>query len=428
MSYLLALQAIIIYQMPDLNANQTMPDSPAVFLPDIAASFTCARCGVCCAAWEIPVDRAAYDRAVAALGDDARNKLAVADPHSHYGYARLLLDAGRCGFQEKNLCRIHRDHGEGLLFPECRKFPRILFRTPVALHCTASFACPQMLAGLDRPDRVRVLHVTPGGVSFPPEICDTSVTEPPCLCRGKRMAWDAFPALESGLLELLHSAGGSLEARLLTVIEFARSLTQDDDATLQKSTVDRELQAARVDSFHELGSRFLLASHDVAAQAAFILSLVGTRLRAGTGAAAAREWERRPLEAVRARWGSLPAQECRTRYLDDCRRLYLAADARVCRILENYVICRIAGNPEFVLRDTQAALQTVAALLALSRAAAVALAATAPSPAGTSPIAPKTMLAAIRAVDTAFFHLPDFADLVRKQPIDPVAMLVITPG
>ena len=415
--------------MPE-KSSQPSQAVQKVFLPDIAASFTCGRCGQCCAAWEIPVDRNAYDRAIAALGEQAAANLCVADPHSHYGYARLRLDSGRCGFQEKNLCRIHRDHGEGLLFPECRKFPRILFRTPVALHCTASFACPRMLAGLDRPDRVRVLHVTPGSVSFSTEMCDTSVTDPPCLCRGRQMTWEAFPTLESGLLEILRSnAGGSggttsLEANLLAMIEFVRSLARDNDGPLQGSTVDRELLAARVDSFHELGSRFLLASHDVGAQVAFVLALTGERLHNGI----AREWERRPLEAVVARWGGLHESERPALYLNDCRRLHLAAGARVRRILENYVTCRIAGNPEFVLRDAQAALETVAALLVLSRAAAVALAAQ-PSPPGSAPsITPEIMLAAVRAVDTAFFHLPDFADRVRKQSIDPVAMLVITPA
>ncbi|HUU70731.1 MAG TPA: flagellin lysine-N-methylase [Planctomycetota bacterium] len=389
-----------------------------VFLPDIVASFACRKCGECCAAWEIPVDRGSYDRAVAALGEEALRHLAIADQFSHFGYARLKLTGGRCGFQDGSLCRIHRDYGEGVLFPECRKFPRIIFRTPLALHCTASFACRHMLGLLDRPGRVRVLHVTPDRVNFPPDVCDTVIDEPPCLCRGKLMTWDAFFAVESGLLEILQTAGGSIESRLLTMIEFVRTLARDGDSPLQRETVDRELQAARVDSFHELRSRLLLAPHSPDAQVEFIMSAILGRMQGKE----LREWERGPLEAGLMRWASLPDGQRCDGYLRDFRGLYLTASERVRVILENYLVCRVAGNPDFVLHGVETGLLAAAALLVIIRAAAVAEAA------GEGEITPKAMLRAVRAADTAFFHLPDFAENVAKRRIDPAALLVLTPG
>ena len=402
-----------------------------VFLPDIVAEFSCAQCGECCNAWEIPVDRDSYDRAVAALGDEARENLEVVEPLSRAGYARLKMHSGRCAFQTGPLCRIHRDHGDALLFPECRKFPRVMFATPVALHCTASFACAKMLKSLDRPDCVRMLHLAPQMIAFRADWCDTFIGEQPCLCRGKAMTWDAFEAVENGFIEILRRPGRSLECRLLTMVEFVRSLARDCESPLQKSTVDCELQTARVDAFQEWADRSLLAEHDAEGQVNVVLRLIAKKLKAGP----MRAWERGPLDAAARRWGDGAAKT--GQYLDDCRRAYLTADARVRRILENYTLCRVAGNPTFAIRDVEAGLCSVVALLALVRAVAVATglaakdAADAPVhrlAAPPSPITPDIALAAIRAVDTAFFHLPDFDELVRKCNAEPAALLILTPG
>jgi len=275
-----------------------------------------------------------------------------------------------------------------------------------------------MLRLLDRPGRVRVLHVTPDRAGFPPDACDTTIDEPPSLCRGKLMTWDAFFAVENGLLEILGTAGGSMESRLLAMIEFVRTLASDSDSPLQRETVDRELQTARVDSFHDLGSRFLLAPHAPGAQVEFVLSAIHGRLQAGE----LREWERGPLEAPLKRWASLSDSRRCDAYLRDFRKLYLAANERVHLIIENYLVCRVAGNPEFVLHGVEPGLHAAAALVTLIRAAAVAEAA------DQGEIVPEGMLRAIRAVDTAFFHLPDFAENVAKRRIDPADLLVLTPG
>ena len=390
-----------------------------VFLPDLLASFTCDRCGECCNVWEIPIDRDAYDRVVAALGDEAAGHLDVVDADSHFGYARLRLAGRHCPFQEGKLCRIHRDCGDEILFPECRKFPRILFRTPLALHCTASFACRKTVESLATADRVRILHVMSDTLPFDPELCDTNVEGPPCLCRGRPLTWEALFALENGFLEILREGKRSPGHRLLTMIEMVRDLAQEDDGPLDKSSVDRELQTARVDGFDELSSRFLLAATDIDAQIDYILTMVDTRLRAGLQ----RGWEVAPLDAALSRWSGLSRDERRRRFLDDNRRLYMTAGEKVMRIIENYLVCRVSGNPDFALRDVQTALGAVAALLTLIRAVAVALAA-----ASKSPVTPPIILDSIRAVDTAFFHLPDFADVVQERSVDPASLLIVTPA
>jgi len=390
-----------------------------VFLPDLLASFTCDKCGECCSLWEIPVDRDAYDRAVAALGDEAIGHLDVVDADSHFGYARLRLVGGRCPFQEGRLCRIHRDHGEEALFPECRKFPRILFQTPLALYCTVSFACRKTVERLATADRVRILHVMSDTLPFGPELCDTHVEGPPRLCRGKSLTWEALFALENGFLEILREGRRSPGHSLLTMIELVRNLAQEDDAPLDKSSVDRELRAARVDGFDELSGRFLLAAGDIDAQIDFILSMVDIRLRAGLQ----RGWEVAPLDAALSRWSGLSHDERRRRFLDDDRRLYMTAGEKVKGIIDNYLACRVCGNPDFALRDVQTALDAVAALLTLARAVAVALAA-----ASEAPVTPPIMRDSIRAVDTAFFHRPDFADVVQRHGADPAALLIVTPA
>ena len=390
-----------------------------VFLPDLLASFTCDKCGECCSVWEIPVDRDAYARVVAALGDEAAGHLDVVDADLHFGYARLRLTGGRCPFQEGKLCRIHRDCGDEVLFPECRKFPRILFRTPLALHCTASFACRKTVESLATADRVRILHVMSDTLPFAPELCDTYVEGPPCLCRGRPLTWEALFALENGFLEILREGKRSPGHRILTMLEMVRNLAQEDDAPLDKSSVDRELQTARMDGFDELSSRFLLAATDIDAQIDFILTMVDTRLRAGLQ----RGWEVAPLDAVLSRWSGLSRDERRGRFLDDNRRLYMTAGEKVTRIIENYLACRVSGNPDFALRDVQTALGAVAALLTLIRGVAVSLAA-----ASKSPVTPPIILDSIRAGDTAFFHLPDFADVVQERGVDPASLLIVTPA
>jgi len=390
-----------------------------VLLPDLLASFTCDKCGECCSVWDVPVDRDAYDRAVAALGREAARHIEIVDAESHFGYARLRLADGACPFQDGNLCSIHRDFGEEVLFPECRKFPRILYRSPLGLHCTASFACGKTLETLAAGRRVRVLHVMSDALSFPPELCDTHIDEPPCLCRGKGLTWEALFSLEHGFLEILRGNGRSPEHRLLTMIEIVRNLSRVDEAPLDNDAVDRELLAARVDGFGELNSRFLLAASDIDAQIDFILSMLGAQLKAGPR----RPWEIIPLDAGFSRWSGLSGRERSRRFIDDYRRFCLPACDDVMRVVENYLVCRVSCNPDFVMRDVQSGLEAVAALLTLVRAVAVALAAAADSPV-TSPI----MLDAIRAVDTAFFHLPDFADCVKRCGVDSSSLLIVTPA
>lgn len=405
--------------MLDETTNAKVTSDQRIFLPELLASFECDMCGECCSAWEIPVDRDAYDRALAELGDEAAAHLKITDAGSHFGYARLELADGRCAFQDGNLCGIHRDHGDELLFPECRKFPRIMFRSPMALHCTASFACRKTLEALAQPDRVRIVHVTTESVAFPPELCDTSVEGPPCLCRGRAMTWPALFALEHGFLEIARNGQRSIEQRLLAMIELARNLEREDETPLGQPTVDRELLAARVDGFAELSNRFLLAGTDVDAHIEFVLSMIGRRLEAGLRCG----WALAPLDAAFSRWHALTEGLRRKRFLDDFRRLYMPAGDDVLNILENYMICRISGNPDFALLDVQAGLAAVAALLTLARAVAVALAATA-----NSPVTQRIMLDSIRAVDTAFFHLPDFAEIVKKRGADPATLLIVTPA
>jgi len=388
-----------------------------VFVPDILASFECERCGDCCSVWEIPVDRDAYDRAITLLGDRAAQHLKVTNACSHSGYAKLCLSEGRCAFQDGSLCSIHRDYGEDALFPECRKFPRILFRSPMALHCTVSFACRAAAARLDRPHPVRILHLTDADVPALACLCDTSLDATPCLCRGKAMTWEALFALEHGFLEILHGSGRSAEHALLMMIELTRELAREDDLPITKETVDRELVAARVDRFRELSSRFLLTPADADGHLTFVLELLERRIAAGLN----RGWELMPLEAALHRWSEPPEGLRRRQFLADYRRFYLTAGEQARRVLENYLICRVTCNPEFALHDVHSALNAVAALAALVRAVAVALAATAGSP-----VTSAMMVDAVRAVDTAFYHLPDFTIMATERRADASGLLIVT--
>ena len=393
-----------------------MASNHKVFVPNILASFECKRCGDCCSVWEIPVDRDAYDRAVRLLGDDAALHLKIADACSHFGYARLCLFDGRCGFQDGNICRIHRDHGEAALFPECRKFPRILYRSPIALHCTASFACKATAALLKEPAKVRITHTTQQHLPFLAKLCDTTLDEQPCLCRGKAMTWEALFALEHGFLEILDETN-SAEHALLTMIELANDLDRGDEVPLSKETVDRELVAARIDGFRELGSRFLLTPADADGQLAFVLDLVERRIAAGLH----RGWELIPLEAVLARWNNQPEDERRQSFLADYRRFYLPAGEDAFRVLKNYLVCRVSCNPEFAVHDVRSALNAVAALVALVRAVALALAA-----AANAPVTAGVMVDAVRAVDTAFYHLPNFTAMAAKRRPTASGLLTLT--
>jgi hypothetical protein len=397
------------------NVNTT---AERVFLPSLLASFSCDMCGECCSVWEIPVDRDAYDRAVAKMGENVREHLEVADPLSHFGYARLKLAGGCCAFQDGRLCRIHRDHGRETLFPECRKFPRLLYRSPLGIHCTASFACrkaAESLAG----GQTRVLHVMSDDVAFDPDLCDTVVEENPRLSPDRTLTWQALFALEHGFLEILREKSLTPEHRVLTMLELTRNLRSGETGELNKDTVDRELLAVRVDGFSELSNRFLLASSNAEAQADFVLEMIGKRLQAGLS----RGWEMVPLEAVVSRWGELADRGRRQSFVSDFRRHYLPAGDGVTAILENYITCRVFGNPDFVFSHVQAGLKALAALLALARAGAVAMAAKAGSA-----VTPKMMTDSIRAVDTAFFHLPDFAEAVHRTGADPAELLIVTPG
>jgi hypothetical protein len=233
------------------------------------------------------------------------------------------------------------------------------------------------------------------------------------------MTWEALFALEHGFLELLRDRARSPEHRLLTMIELVRNLAENDDAPLDKSAVDRELLTARVDGFDDLSHRFLLAAGDVDVQLEFVLGMLGERLKAGLR----RGWEIMPLETAFERWTSVTQNLRRESFLTDYREFYVDAPDESLRMLENYLVCRVSGNPDFVLADVHAGLKAVAALVALIRAVSVSLAA-----AADTPVTPRIMSESVRAVDTAFFHLPDFAEAVGKHRSDPASLLVLTPS
>jgi hypothetical protein len=172
---------------------------PRPLLAREGARFTCFGDGLCC-------------RDIHALGLltksevrdlRKRNKLSVVYSEDIEGDCLRPVD-GHCLFLENELCAIHAKDGAQAKPSGCRRFPYGLVSTPHGGRVTTEHRCPCRTLG-DRPPlslaaadmslrdnagRLEVDHDAPARVE---------------LHKGKRVSFDAYVAIESGLIKRLNA-------------------------------------------------------------------------------------------------------------------------------------------------------------------------------------------------------------------------------
>lgn len=108
-------------------------------------TFRCiaGRCpDTCCAGWEVDLDENTAEKYFSlpgALGQEIRENICTED-----GYTFFRLSAGRCPFlNEKNLCRIILEQGDGCLSVTCREHPRFWDEYGVRQETCLAISCPE---------------------------------------------------------------------------------------------------------------------------------------------------------------------------------------------------------------------------------------------------------------------------------------------
>ena len=109
------------------------------------AEFACIahRCpDTCCAGWEVDLDPEIlekYRSLPGPLGDEIRSRIVTED-----GYTFFRMEEGRCPFlNEKNLCRLILEAGEGCLSTTCREHPRFWEEYGHIRETCLAISCPE---------------------------------------------------------------------------------------------------------------------------------------------------------------------------------------------------------------------------------------------------------------------------------------------
>jgi hypothetical protein len=222
----------------ELSFNRVFQPStdPLTYLPE--ARFSCQRCGESCRvgrgefrvsdATKMAVEAMPWDRLRPGRfdGKDLFPLLDRPDP-TPFGqqHGILLRDDGIvCGFfDEADGCMIHHAAGRAVV-PTCHKFPFMFTRTPDGVDVWSSFQCHAALYGQGKPfseneadirerlwaNRYHVWRVKE-------EVFLKSPAQP--------ISWDAYRAIENGLLEILDPDNDlPLEPRLQLGENFVRAL------------------------------------------------------------------------------------------------------------------------------------------------------------------------------------------------------------
>lgn len=116
-----------------------------LFAPEYYREFKCIadRCThSCCVGWEIDIDELSLKKYAAldgGYGDAVRGSIVGGNtPHFR------LCDGGRCPhLDERGLCRIITEYGEGYLCDICREHPRFYLDTPSAKEVGVGMACEE---------------------------------------------------------------------------------------------------------------------------------------------------------------------------------------------------------------------------------------------------------------------------------------------
>jgi Fe-S-cluster containining protein len=185
-------------------------EHPDRFCLSLHAGYACRHSGACCTAgWTIPIERPAFDRVRAHIGD-AQSALNFRRrgplPEGAAAIVGVRED-GACAFYESDrgrLCAIHRELGADALPSACRQFPRVVVHDPRAMRISLSHFCPSAAALLLSSSRPTIITAPPnvdlGGAV---DGLDAREALPPLLQPEMLMDFDGYAAWEAHAIDVL---------------------------------------------------------------------------------------------------------------------------------------------------------------------------------------------------------------------------------
>ncbi len=176
----------------------------SVHVQDFQA-FSCTSCGRCCKPWEVAIEAAQREAIEASREYQARVRenyqpLVVERP----GVASLG-DRGddACTFLDPdNLCRLHAEIGGRLKPLGCQLYPYQAVQTPAGMYVYLSYACPPVVAGLDRDAASNRQDLDQALGRYAAPLPDSEDDPYRVELHGEReLSWESYLQLEGRLLE-----------------------------------------------------------------------------------------------------------------------------------------------------------------------------------------------------------------------------------
>jgi lysine-N-methylase len=221
--------------------------------PSYAGAFRCIGpvCeDTCCGGWDIPVDKATYERyqlfSADQLGWAVTGFVSVTSaqvPDSLYAHIHMAA-SGECPFFEADrLCGIQKKYGADLLSSSCSIYPRALNRVDGVLEGSLSLSCPEAARNvlLDPGFLDRVSDLEGGEFRTDNFFSVGNLAAPP-----ERRSFAEFHAVRAAILGMVKDRSRPVWLRMLRVGALCQRLEVGEDAEaaiagVLGEEVDREL-------------------------------------------------------------------------------------------------------------------------------------------------------------------------------------------
>ena len=124
------------------------------FTPDYYPEFSCKadKCRhTCCSTWRIPVSKKEYQKLITMecsedLNRRVQSAFVIPETVNDDVYRYVSFNwLGQCPIQEKGLCSLHAEKGEGYLPKVCKLYPRSLKKVGVHNVASCSSSCERII-------------------------------------------------------------------------------------------------------------------------------------------------------------------------------------------------------------------------------------------------------------------------------------------
>ncbi|MBI4512254.1 MAG: YkgJ family cysteine cluster protein [Deltaproteobacteria bacterium] len=395
------------------------PGSPLRATP-ARAVFQCTACGRCCYHWNIPVDRAAWERLGTLLvpgpenpkGYDRDQCMTLHATPSERHHATLKMADGHCVFLEDDqLCYLHRQFGPEAKPVICRAFPSTTVNTPWGVFLGPSFACKGMILALQKTAGDIMPRTYPadglaGAASLQMVDVPPSAVVPWGSQRQGGILTTAVDDLLNGWLSLFRLEAQSAEESVLMGRLWLDELVHGNG--LRSATeVTKSVEPHLDDGGRKLVQRARELPTSLTIQVRILSVLLHRRLGLGGVMPGSLPWFEQLLTRYRLGHGSL--DESTGLFQTDLEAFYLPVQKELRRILITYVGNRLFYHNMLFTHGVVPAYHAIITLFALIRFFAVSRASIRGVPVGE-----RAVLSSIELVEREFSHAASLFDFWKE--------------